>query len=74
MDASYHLFRPVAAAFEQISSEMRPLRDLENALDGIIEHLDDLDAKCDAKLEELLQKRKAFIDASQRVQSAFQRM
>ena len=73
INASYHLFRPVAAAFDQIASEMRPLRDLENALDGIIEHLDDLDAKCDAKMEELLQKRKAFIDATQRVQSAFQR-
>ena len=73
MDASYHLFRPVAAAFEQIASEMRPLKDLENSLNRIIGHLDDLEAKCDAKIGELLRKRKAFIDAGQRMQSAFRR-
>jgi len=71
IDANHHLLRPIGAAFDLAKAELKPLKSLEVALDGIIDHLDDLDAKCDAKLEELMRKKKAYLDATKMMQSAF---
>jgi len=70
-DASHHLVRPIASAFEQVVSALQPMQQLEKDLDRIIEHLDDLDAKADAKLEELVLKKKNYLEATRKMQSAF---
>jgi len=70
-DASHHLVRPIASAFEQVVSALQPMQQLEKELDRIIEHLDDLDAKADAKLEELMLKKKNYLEATRKMQSAF---
>ena len=69
--AAHHLFRPVAAAFERVSAEMPPIVALEKMLDDVIGHLDELDAKCDAKLEELMRKREEHLKATEMMRSAF---
>ena len=70
-DARYHLFRPIAALCNRVAAELKPMRELENALDQIIDHLDDLDAKSDAKLEELMLKKNNYLEATRKMQSAF---
>ena len=69
--AAHHLFRPVAAAFERVAAEMPPIVALEKMLDDVIGHLDELDAKCDAKLEELMRKREEHLKATEMMRSAF---
>lgn len=71
-DASHHLVRPIASAFEQVVSALQPMQQLEKDLDRIIEHLDDLDAKADVKLEELVLKKKNYLEATRKMQSAFE--
>ena len=66
-------FRPLVAALGQARQEMRAVNQLERGLDQIIAHLDDLDRKCDAKLDELTKKRKAYLEATMIVQSAFKK-
>jgi len=70
--SQYHLLQPVATAFDQMAAGMKPMMNLENSLDDIIRHLDELEAKCDAKIEDLMAKRQAFLDATQMMQKTFQ--